>query len=208
MAGCVLTPEHQLREDSHRRDASPRLYDLPWLVLLLNEADADRALKALRGYYRRGGRGGSSPSVRGIAATKLAGELRTRGRDEDAAEIAGLLHGHALRSVEAGGDLPAHEVNYEQSMVAPLLEILCVARELSGDERELDESDSGAAAMAAGVRRPQPHVRLRDIAIRHWDGYWFGRERLRVTAFPAPLECADGERAADVLAAAKQALGL
>jgi hypothetical protein len=32
------------------------------------------------------------------------------------------------------------------------------------------------AAVVARVRGPQPHVRMRDIAIRHWDGYWFGRE--------------------------------
>ncbi|GGL61445.1 hypothetical protein GCM10010129_01250 [Streptomyces fumigatiscleroticus] len=42
-----------------------------------------------------------------------------------------------------------HEVAYEQSMVAPLLDLLVDA-----------------------------HARLHGIAIRHWDGYWFGADRL------------------------------
>ena len=35
--------------------------------------------------------------------------------------------------MEYGEELPAHEVNYEQSMVAPLLELLLAAREVDGN---------------------------------------------------------------------------
>jgi hypothetical protein len=31
---------------------------------------------------------------------------------------------------------------------------------------------------------PQPHARLHGIAIRHWDGYWFGANRLWGEVFP------------------------
>ncbi len=182
VAECVLTPDHQLREDSHRRDASPRLYDVPWLVLLFAADDPDLALRVLRGYYRRGGERFLAIGA-GIAARTLAAELRDRGRDEDAGEVTGLLSDHARRSVEAGGELPAHEVNYEQSMVAPLLEILSAARELSRDER-LDDAIATRLPWLLAFGGPQPHVRLRDIAIRHWDGYWFGREQLWGDTFP------------------------
>ncbi|MFJ6386943.1 hypothetical protein ACIQJT_04980 [Streptomyces sp. NPDC091972] len=30
----------------------------------------------------------------------------------------------------------------------------------------------------------QPHARLHGIAIRHWDGHWFGADRLWGDAFP------------------------
>ncbi len=36
---------------------------------------------------------------------------------------------HARTFVEYGDDLPPHEVNYEQSMVAPLLELLLAAHQ-------------------------------------------------------------------------------
>ncbi|WP_322501603.1 hypothetical protein TR631_30290 [Streptomyces rochei] len=31
---------------------------------------------------------------------------------------------------------------------------------------------------------PRPHARLHGIAIRHWDGYWFGENRLWGDVFP------------------------
>jgi hypothetical protein len=86
-------------------------------------------------------------------------------------------------SVSARGDLPAHEVNYEQSMVAPLLEILCCARAVTGDA-SLDAEIAQRLPWLLAFGGPQPHVRMRDIAIRHWDGYWFGREKLWGDVFP------------------------
>ena len=39
---------------------------------------------------------------------------------------------------------------------------------------------------------PQRHVRLRHVAIRHWDGYWFGLRRQWGDTFPPLLVGADG----------------
>jgi hypothetical protein len=178
----LLTDANELRSDSHRAEASSRLYDIPWLVLLLAEHDPDRALAALRGFYARGGERFLAIGA-GIAARELAAALRAGGRDGEADEVVALLHGHARASIEAGEDLPAHEVNYEQSMVAPLLEILCCARALSGDE-SLDGEIVERLPWLLAFGGPQPHVRMRDIAIRHWDGYWFGREKLWGDVFP------------------------
>jgi hypothetical protein len=89
--------------------------------------------------------------------------------------------------VERRVDLHAHEVNYEQSMVAPLLEILCVAARLSGDAGEARTLEAAVVERLPWLLAfggPQPHVRMRDIAIRHWDGYWFGREALWGDVFP------------------------
>ena len=36
---------------------------------------------------------------------------------------------------------------------------------------------------------PQPHVRLRDIGIRHWDGFWFGAQRQWGDVFPHHWSC-------------------
>jgi len=180
---CLLTDTHELRSDSHRSEASPRLYDIPWLVLLLAGHDPDRALAALRGFYERGGERFLAIGA-GIAARELAAALRAGGRDAEADEVDGLLRAHAAASIEAGEELPAHEVNYEQSMVAPLLEILCTARDLAPDPGAIDEAIAQRLPWLLAFGGPQPHGRLRDIAIRHWDGYWFGREQLWGDTFP------------------------
>jgi hypothetical protein len=182
VTGRLLTGAHELRSDSHRSEASPRLYDIPWLVMLLAEHEPDRALAALRGFYQRGGQRFLAIGA-GLAATDLATALRGRGREGEAEEVETLLHGHARASIEAGEDLPAHEVNYEQSMVAPLLEILCTARALTGDTA-LDPEIGRRLPWLLAFGGPQPHARLRDVAIRHWDGYWFGREMLWGDTFP------------------------
>jgi hypothetical protein len=98
-----------------------------------------------------------------------------------------LIRAHAARCVEARAKLPAHEVNYEQSMVAPLLEVLCVAATATDDPAEARTLDAAIAERLPWLLAfggPQPHVRMRDIAIRHWDGYWFGREQLWGDTFP------------------------
>ena len=72
-------------------------------------------------------------------------------------------------------------------MVAPLLEILCVAARLTDDPAEARTLDGAIVERLPWLLAfggPQPHVRLRDIAIRHWDGYWFGREQLWGDVFP------------------------
>jgi hypothetical protein len=170
---CVVTPDGRAREDSHRPAASPRLYDLPWLVLLFCDSEPDVALRILSAYYDGGGERFLAIGA-GLAAQRLARSVP---------EAAQLLVAHARAAAGARADLPAHEVNYEQSMVAPLLEILCCARAVSGDA-SLDAEIVERLPWLLAFGGPQPHIRMRDIAIRHWDGYWFGREKLWGDVFP------------------------
>jgi hypothetical protein len=182
----IVTGDDGLRADSHRPAASDRLYDLPWVVLLLAAHDTDRALRLFRAYYARGGADFLAIGI-GVAAQLLVRVLRAAGRDNDAGEVLRLIRSHAARCVEARADLAAHEVNYEQSMVAPLLEVLCVAASLTDDAAEARTLDAAIVERLPWLLAfggPQPHVRMRDIAIRHWDGYWFGREQLWGDVFP------------------------
>jgi hypothetical protein len=174
----VLTPDGRAREDSHRPAASARLYDLPWLVLLFTDSDPQLALRLLRAYYDAGGEEFLAIGA-GLGALRLSRALP----EPEAAEVVALLHRHARVSAGARADLPAHEVNYEQSMVAPLLEILCCARAATDDD-SLDAEIVERLPWLLAFGGPQPHVRMRDIAIRHWDGYWFGREKLWGDVFP------------------------
>ena len=146
--------------------------------------DPDRALEVLRGYYRRGGERFLAIGA-GIAARDARRRAaRPRGATRTPPRSPGCCAATRGARVEAGGELPAHEVNYEQSMVAPLLEILCARPRARPATSALDDAIAARLPWLLAFGGPQPHVRLRDIAIRHWDGYWFGREQLWGDTFP------------------------
>jgi hypothetical protein len=192
---CLLTDTHELRSDSHRPEASPRLYDIPWLVLLLAGHDPDRALAALRGFYERGGERFLAIGA-GIAARELAAALRAGGRDAEADEVDGLLRAHAAASIEAGEELPAQlrAVDGRATAGDPL--------HGPGDHPRPREAararrrDRPPPPMAARLRRPaaaRPPARHRDpplgrLLVRPRDA--LGRH------VPPPLERADGQRPA------------
>jgi hypothetical protein len=90
---------------------------------------------------------------------------------------------HAQSFLDYGDDLPPHEVNYEQSMVAPLLELLIAAHQESPDSFDPNELTRRLPWLTA-FAADQPDVRLRHIPIRHWDGYWFGLLRLWGDVYP------------------------
>jgi hypothetical protein len=115
--------------------------------------------------------------------TDLAQQLTASGRTAEADQLTGQLVHQATTYLGYGRDLPAHEVNYEQSIAAPLLDLLLAVHRLQPEAvpaEELRRRLSWLTAFAAD----QPDPRLRHIPIRHWDGYWFGRLRLWGDVFP------------------------
>ncbi|MET7283169.1 hypothetical protein ABZS29_33385 [Kribbella sp. NPDC005582] len=155
-------------EDSdHRGDV--RLYNFPWFArFLLGQGDREGAARILNRYYALGGDH--------FLAFDLGPLLTELGLHEH-------LIRHARTFIEYGDELPPHEVNYEQSMVAPLLELLVAAYRIAPEQidgAELSRRLPWLTAFAAD----QPDVRLRHVPIRHWDGYWFGRLRLWGDVFP------------------------
>ena len=67
--------------------------------------------------------------------------------------------------------------------VVLLLNLLIDAHRLTGDDRFVDAIAERLRWLLA-FGGPQPHARLQGIAIRHWDGYWFGLQRLWGDVFP------------------------
>lgn len=169
--------------DDSQHTTSVRLYNFPWFArFLLGQGDLDRATRIIDQYYERGGNHFLAFDL-GPLLHDLAEHHATAGRADDAARMRDHLLQHAKTFVEYGDDLPPHEVNYEQSMVAPLLELLLAAHRMSPETvgaEELDRRLPWLMAFAAD----QPDVRLRCIPIRHWDGYWFGVLRLWGDVFP------------------------
>ena len=77
--------------------------------------------------------------------------------------------------VETGLNYPKHEVTYEQSIVAPAVTFLCELYLVTKDKKYLDAAKVQLQSLEAFSGK-QPDVHLNEIAIRHWDGYWFGKK--------------------------------
>lgn len=90
--------------------------------------------------------------------------------------------------VRIGLNYPKFEVNYEQSIVAPAVEMLAQLYLVTHDRRYLDEARRQMPVVEA-FGGFQPSYHLHDIAIRHWDGYWFGKREMFGDTFPHYWSC-------------------
>ncbi len=178
----VVAADGTVRGDNGRV-AEPRLYNFPWFArFLLDQGDVDRALMIMDRYYELGGDHFLAFEL-GSVVRDLADELRRRDRADDGARLVRTLLDQAGNFLAYGEDLPEHEVNYEQSMVAPLLELLLAAYQVDPERVPIAELDRRLGWLRA-FAADQPDVRLRHVPIRHWDGYWFGGLRMWGDVFP------------------------
>ncbi|MFV0428517.1 MAG: hypothetical protein ACK5KO_03675 [Arachnia sp.] len=170
--------------------ASPRLYNSPWLahffadqyVLYRGAEDLELAVQILERSVELGSQRHLSIGMP-EAMLHVAGLLVERGEAGRAKRLVKSLEYSAQYFAEIGSALPEHEVNYEQSMVAPLVTLLSAGYRLTHSEvYELPLRRAVAWLTAFGG--PQPHALLRNVGIRHWDGYWFGELRLWGDTFP------------------------
>lgn len=69
-------------------------------------------------------------------------------------------------------------------MVAPLVVLLCAAYRLDPDDGAWLPAISRSWQWLRAFGGPQPHPRLYQIGVRHWDGFWFGRSRMWGDVFP------------------------
>lgn len=122
---------------------------------------------------RRAGRldaGSSLGRAFSESAVSVANQLLRIGSHARAKHLQAQLVESATFFWEVGTQLPNHEVNYEQS----------IAR------RSLTSSSmpNPSATIPGSFGGPQPNTRQNGVAIRHWDGFWFGTERLWGDIFP------------------------
>lgn len=85
--------------------------------------------------------------------------------------------------VKNGTDFPRFEVNYEQSIVAPAVQFLCEVYLATDERKYLDCAETLLPALES-FGGNQPHYRMNEIAIRHWDGFWFGKRQTYGDVFP------------------------
>ncbi|MFE3452006.1 hypothetical protein ACFXJ8_24105 [Nonomuraea sp. NPDC059194] len=187
---CLIATDGSVTWGSDTTVDKPRLYNIPWLaqffadqhVLYDRSEDLDQAALLLERSY-------ALDAVQHLsigqpeAVVQVAALLEAAGDPDRASSLRASLLENAAHFAMLGPDLPSHEVNYEQSMVAPLVSLFAISYDLSGDPTLLTPLTESLRWLRA-FGGPQPHARLRHIGIRHWDGYWFGRNRLYGDVFP------------------------
>jgi hypothetical protein len=82
-----------------------------------------------------------------------------------------------------GTAYPTSEVNYEQSIVGPAVQILLELYLATKEPSYLAGARKQMACLEA-FNGQQPDYHLNDIAIRHWDDYWFGKKRVYGDTLP------------------------
>lgn len=165
-----------------------RLYNYPWFALLQLELYSlyqdmkylkDAYLTLCR-YYKEGGRK-FYPLL--LPGQEMIEELEKAHWDEEANIIRRQVIAHGDWLVERGLHYPISEVDYEQSIVAPAVDCLVQAYQVSGDKKYLEEAGRQLEVLKL-FHAKQPDYHQFSNAIRHWDGYWFGKEEMLGDTYP------------------------
>jgi hypothetical protein len=175
-------------DDINRSLDRVRLYNFPWFAqfflelysLWKDSAYLRYMFKALNAFYEKGG---SAFYAIGIPMIEALDKLGAEGFPAEVEKLRGCFLKHADTVLAKGAAYPAHEVKFEQSIVAPAASILFQAYRFSRDEKYLAGAKKQLEILSLFNGR-QPDSCLYETSIRHWDGFWFGKRRLYGDTFP------------------------
>lgn len=172
-----------------------RLYNWPWVMqlhltiaalnvdlppALADKSPMERFILTLESYYAEGG---VTHYPIGLPVLEGLRALQRHGSNAQLQRALTLFTAHADKIAETGLNLPPSEVNYEQSIVAPSTTILLELYRFTHQPAYLTAALPQLSALLR-FNGHQPDHRLHDVAIRHWDGYWFGKDRMWGDTFP------------------------
>lgn len=174
--------------DAGRDGSFRRLYNAPWFAAFYlaryrldgGPRHALVAHRIIKAFYADGGEHFYPLE---LPVLDLCSALRAEGLADELAEATDLFTSHAGTIAATGTAYPPHEVNYEQSIVAPAADILLQAHLLTGEPALLAAAEQQLVVLDQfhGV---QPDHHLHDVAVRHWDGFWFGKRQLYGDTLP------------------------
>ncbi|KAL2851107.1 hypothetical protein BJY01DRAFT_261130 [Aspergillus pseudoustus] len=158
-----------------------RPYDAIWFVgffndryvWLGNESDLDTAVRILNYAYEIESTTDVPMILYSQTVLDLCETLETAGRQDESSYFKQQLITLADKLVAAGQGLPPSEVSYEQAIVEPLVELVADVYRLTNNDTFLQATKDRLDWLLA-LSGPQPHARQYQIAMRHWDDYWFG----------------------------------
>jgi hypothetical protein len=168
--------------DDVGRQKTQRLYNYPWVAhlhLAMHGATGEieslwRYVNTCRRFYELGG---EKFYPIGMPIRGGLKSLETAGLSDEHEELLGRFRRHADVILKTGTAYPKLEVNYEQSIVGPAVQILLETYLATRERAYLEGARSHLECLEAFNGR-QPDYHLNEIAIRHWDDYWFGKRRI------------------------------
>ncbi|MFC0672570.1 hypothetical protein [Brachybacterium hainanense] len=175
-------------DDAGQDRPGTRLYNAPWFARFFlslweldhDAADVELAARIIERFYADGG--GEFYPIQ-LPVLELVAALDAAGLPQDRDRLRNLFLAHARRLAERGTGYPAIEVVFEQSIVAPAADILLQAHLLSGDPILLAAARAHLHVLDQ-FQGVQSDHHLHEVAIRHWDGYWFGKRKLYGDTLP------------------------
>lgn len=172
--------------DCRRDDSFQRMYNYPWAAefylelysLWGREEHLLTACRVMRKFYELGG--GHFYAI-DVPLARMARALESMPGWR--AELMERFREHCDYILERDTDYPAHEVNYEQSIVAPAANLLLEMYQATGEEKYLQGGRRQLEVLEL-FNGLQPDHHLYQVAVRHWDGFWFGKRRMFGDTFP------------------------
>ncbi len=160
-----------------------RPYNAPWLMRFWGEMYhlygkseyLDWIERIMRNFHAKGG---DTFYPNGSYFSESIILLRDAGRVEVADELRALLENHIANIVKNGTDYPPHEVRYEQTIVTPAHGIIASYYDMIEARADLLPEFNKHFEVLRRFQGNQPHHRMNEIPIRHWDGFWFGKRHL------------------------------
>ncbi|KAL0935746.1 six-hairpin glycosidase [Colletotrichum truncatum] len=169
-----------------------RLYNWPWVLqlhlvassigvpALSGKTPLERFMLTLESFYAEGG---ASLYAIGLPILEGLRTLESSGDKKSFERAKALFVKHGENILERGTNYPPFEVNFEQSIVAPAAIILIELYRFTGDKTWFEAAKSQVEVLLRFAGK-QPDYRVHDVAIRHWDGHWFGKDRMWGDTFP------------------------
>lgn len=165
-----------------------RLYNYPGMGRLFlelyrlkkDEVFLDRYYRCMKRYYKEGG---DRYYAIGIPMEESIRVFQKARREEEAGKLLSFYRRQADFLLECGRNYPAHEVDYEQSIVAPAAVYFCELYRITGEEAYRKGANEQLEVLDL-FQGFQPDYHMNEVAIRHWDGYWFGKRRCLGDTFP------------------------
>ena len=170
------------------RKKNSRIYNCPWVAhfhLAMyratgDTAQLDRFVRVIRSYYAQ--KGAKFYAI-GLPIADGIKTLKEAGRTAECDELLALFREHADYILKNDDNYPRSEVNFEQSIVAPAVQMLAEMAVVTGDQSYLDGAKAQMPLLEAFAGK-QPDSRLNEISIRHWDDYWFGKVHIYGDTLP------------------------
>jgi hypothetical protein len=171
-----------------RKTSRNRAYNYPWVAsfylrmfqVTAQEQYLQHAYGTLRAMYRQFRHGFYAIDISVELSLKL---LRENAMAAQADTLLADFKAMGDTFVKNGTHYPRHEVNYEQSIVAPAVISLLQLYRVTGDKAYLASAEQQLPLLEAFAGK-QPSCHMNEISIRHWDSYWFGKREMWGDNFP------------------------